>query len=60
VSTRRETKGDLGPLELVFHELGIHRHVFQNEYAERIWQHQGRAGALSGGPGTNSPPRCLS
>ena len=53
-------KGDPGPLELVFHELGVHRHVFQNEYAERIWQHQGRAGSVSGRAGYQLSARCLS
>ncbi len=27
-------EGDAGPLELVLHELGVHRHVFQNEDAK--------------------------
>ncbi len=40
---------DPGPLELILHQLGVHRHVFQDEYAERIWQHQGRAEARAEG-----------
>ena len=56
VSTRRDDEWDPGPLELILHELGVHRYVFENEYAKRVWQHQAGLEAGAEGPGTNSPP----